>query len=136
MKAQSNQYPSVAQYDSQQISVPINIVETVRDDETIYEYDMLLVKQGVDDIAAAINTVQAMMDTEASTKGYDNIFSACTYATSTNPKFSAEGQACVAWRDSVWASCYQIMADVDAGIIPSPTLAELLGMLPAMVWPE
>ena len=43
MKAQSNQYPSVAQYDSQQISVPINIVETVRGDETIYEYDMMLI---------------------------------------------------------------------------------------------
>ena len=43
MKAQSKQFPSVGRYDSQYMAVPINIVESVKDDETIYEYDMMLI---------------------------------------------------------------------------------------------
>lgn len=135
MKTQSNQYPSVGQYDDQHMSVPINIIEATRDDETIYEYDMMLVRQGSDEIATAINAVQEMMDLKAKERGYDNILSACTYATSTNTKFAAEGQACVTWRDSVWAACYQIMEDVASGTVPEPTLNELLAELPSMVWP-
>lgn len=135
MKTQSNQYPSVGQYDDQHMSVPINIIEATRDDETIYEYDMMLVRQGSDEIATAINAVQEMMDLKAKERGYDNILSACTYATNTNTKFAAEGQACVTWRDSVWSACYQIMADVASGTVPEPTLNELLAELPSMVWP-
>jgi len=43
MKTQSNQYPSVGRYDSKYMAAPINIVESVHDDETIYEYDMILI---------------------------------------------------------------------------------------------
>jgi hypothetical protein len=83
-----------------------------------------------------VTAVQAMMDAKAQERRYDNILSACTYATSTQPKFQAEGQACVAWRDAVWSKCYELMADVDTGAIAQPTIDELLAMLPAMEWPE
>lgn len=83
-----------------------------------------------------VTAVQAMMDAKAQERRYDNILSACTYATSTQAKFQAEGQACVAWRDAVWSKCYELMADVDSGTLAQPTIDELLAMLPAMEWPE
>lgn len=83
-----------------------------------------------------VTAVQAMLDEKARERRYDNILSACTYATSTQPKFQAEGQACVAWRDAVWSRCYELMEQVDASTLAQPTIDELLGMLPTMEWPE
>ena len=81
------------------------------------------------------NAIQAMLDTKAREKRYDNILSACTYVTSTVPSFQAEGQACVEWRDAVWAESYDLMAQVQAGTLAQPTIPELLAMLPEMDWP-
>jgi hypothetical protein len=81
-----------------------------------------------------VEAVQRTLDSEARTKGYDNIVSACSYAAAANP-FQAEGLAFLAWRSSVWAYCYQVLADVEAGIRPIPTEAELISELPAYVAP-
>ena len=75
--------------------------------------------------------VQAHLDAKAKEKNYDDILSLCTYATSTDPVFSAEGQAGVEWRDAVWAKCYQVLDAVLAGTRPVPTKEELIAELPA-----
>ena len=80
------------------------------------------------------NSVQNLLDTTAQAKHYDNIISCCSYAGAPNA-FQAEGQAAIEWRGNVWATCYSIMAQVQAGTIPAPTIPELLAMLPVMVWP-
>ena len=80
--------------------------------------------------------VQARLDTFARTRNYDGILSACTYATSTVPKFKAEGQCCVDARDATWATLYQFMAEVQAGSKPMPSsFADVEPLLPTLTWP-
>lgn len=85
--------------------------------------------------ATFIVLIQKKLDTFAKTKGYDSILSACTYATSTVPKFAAEGQAAVNIRDTTWACCYDILEAVQAGTRPMPTFTDIEAELPAMTWP-
>jgi len=89
------------------------------------------------DIVAAVTlATQARLDTFARTRNYDNILSAATYATSTVPKFTAEGQYAVEARDSTWAALYQIMAEVQAGTRPMPeSFADVEPLLPVLEWP-
>ena len=87
-------------------------------------------------IAQYTNGVQQHLDTFARTRNYDSNLSACTYATSTVPKFKAEGQYAVEARDATWAKCYEVLAAVEAGTRPMPTLDELLAELPVLTWPN
>lgn len=80
--------------------------------------------------------IQRRLDDFARTRNYDNILSACTYATSTVVKFKTEGQACVNLRDATWAAAYGILANVQAGKRPMPTsISDIEADLPAAVWP-
>ena len=83
---------------------------------------------------ALTNAVQAYMYTTVQTRGYDNIHTACTYATSTDHIFAAEGIACVKWRDAVWRKCYDMLAEVQAGARAIPTAEEVIAELPALEW--
>lgn len=86
-------------------------------------------------LAAIVSAVQAKLDSVARSRNYDGILSLCSYATSTDATFAAEGQAGVNWRDACWRYCYQVMDEVKAGGRPTPTPAELVAELPVIVWP-
>lgn len=84
-----------------------------------------------------IQQTQSRLDSFAQTRNYDNILSACTYATSPTTKFATEGQYCVAQRDATWAKLLEILADVEAGTRPVPSgYAEIEPELPPLVWPN
>lgn len=87
-------------------------------------------------LATMRQAIQDHLDTKSKERLYDGILSLCTYATSTNPKFAAEGQAGVVWRDACWAKGYEIVAEVQAGTREIPTVDELLAELPVFVWPD
>lgn len=87
-------------------------------------------------VAQYVAAVQKHLDDFARTRGYDGIMSAATYATSTVPKFKAEGQYAVEARDATWAKCYEVMAAVEAGSRPMPTIDELFAELPVLTWPN
>jgi hypothetical protein len=85
---------------------------------------------------AMTSAIQEHLDNKARERRYDGILSLCTYATSTNPKFAAEGQAGVNWRDAVWATAYTIMDEVLGGNREVPSVEELLAELPVFKWPD
>ncbi|TFL14231.1 hypothetical protein CSC67_08750 [Pusillimonas caeni] len=88
----------------------------------------------VADLKVAV--VQQHMDEAARAYRYDDIRTACTYADeSAVPKFQAEGRAFRAWRSLVWAKCYEILGEVQAGRRPIPTDKELIMELPALELP-
>lgn len=85
--------------------------------------------------ATFVQAVSAYMDRAAQERRYDGILSLCTYATSTDATFAAEGQAGVDFRDTCWRYCYDALGEVQAGARAVPSLQEFLGELPALVWP-
>ena len=86
--------------------------------------------------AAVVAATQKRLDDFAKTHNYDGILSACTYATSTHPKFASEGQYCVTARDATWSALYVVMAEVEAGTRLMPTgYQDIEPNLPALVWP-
>lgn len=92
--------------------------------------------------AAFVNAIQVHLDQVAAARGYGDpdgrfaMLSCCTYAASQHPRFGADGRAAVAWRDEVWQAGRTIEAAVLAGHRIVPSLEELIGELPVMVWPE
>lgn len=79
--------------------------------------------------------IQNYLDEAAQQIGYDGILSLCSYATSTVPKFQAEGVTGVALRDACWLRGGGLLAEVEAEVRPVPTEAELIALLPPIEWP-
>lgn len=79
--------------------------------------------------------VQTLLDSTARDRGYDNIFTLCTYEADPDPIFAAEGAAGKVWRSTCWATAREIKEAVIAQTRPLPTVAEVLSEMPAMVWP-
>lgn len=87
-------------------------------------------------IEALQDAVQSRLDDFAKTRYYNDITSACTYATSQNPVFAAEGQYCVNARDTTWAYLYGELAKIKAGTRTLPaSYGELEPELPVLEWP-
>lgn len=86
--------------------------------------------------ADIVAQTQARLDAFARTRNYDGILSACTYATSTVPRFASDGKYCVDQRDATWSALYAVMAEVQAGTRPMPVgFADVEPLLPDLVWP-
>ncbi len=88
-------------------------------------------------INSYVSAVQTLLDDKAKTKGYDSIFTACSYADEDAVlKFQLEGKAFRVWRSCVWEKCYAVLADVEQGKLPMPSIAELIIMLPTYAGPN
>lgn len=79
--------------------------------------------------------VQRRLDAWAAERNYDGILSLTTYASDPDPRFAVEGQRGVDNRSATWATCYAILAEVEQGLRPAPTIPELLAELPELTWP-
>jgi hypothetical protein len=79
--------------------------------------------------------VQNRLDTFAQSRNYDSIMAACTYATSTNTVFQAEGQRCVELRDAMWVAILSIFDAVSNNTRAIPAgIHEIESELPTLSW--
>lgn len=85
-------------------------------------------------IADLESAVQAHLNTQATSRGYDDIKSAALRSAYPGP-FHGEGVAYAVWMDSCWSHCYQILADAQSGSRPLPTADELATELPVLMLP-
>jgi hypothetical protein len=73
-----------------------------------------------------VQMAQGLLDLLAASWGYDNIFTACSYADEPAvPKFQAEGRALRRYRSEFWAAAYSLTRG------PDDTIETLLARLPS-----
>jgi hypothetical protein len=81
--------------------------------------------------AQLVKGVEAFVDNYASGWGYNSVYTAATYLTSSVAKFKAEAKALVQWRDLVWYFIEDFDEKVRTGKKPAPaSLEALIVMLP------
>ena len=83
-----------------------------------------------------IQLTQQMMDEKVKERQYDGILSACSYATSSIPKFAKEAGVCVVWRDAVWSKCHELLSAIKSGEMEVLSEDNWLSMLPTLNWPD
>lgn len=121
--------------------LPINPVTETLQDCPVYSlndafYSVKVVSLALSDVQACIlPIVQKRLDDFASTRGYDNILSACTYVTSSVDQFRLDAETAVSLRDQTWAACYGILSAIQSGDKQMPSLEDFLNSLPPLVWP-
>ena len=81
-----------------------------------------------------LDAVDEYIDKTVQARGYDNIAKCVTYEGDIDPIFNREGTMAKQWRSKVYRTCYNILAGVEAGYRPIPTVAELLDELPRIDW--
>ena len=81
------------------------------------------------------NAIQNLVDSTAREKQFRDGVTLASYTASTKPKWAAEAQAFVAWRDNVWFYAYGELAKVQAGQRPQPTVEQFLGEIAPIAWP-
>lgn len=86
--------------------------------------------------SACVVAIANILESTARAKNYDSALSCASYVMSNNASWKAESQAFIDWRDAVWGYAYTILAQVEAGTIPAPTVDEFIAGMPVMVWPS
>ncbi|SOC93536.1 hypothetical protein SAMN05216358_3715 [Rhizobium sp. AN5] len=81
------------------------------------------------------NAIQNLVDSTAREKQFRDGVTLASYTASTKPKWAAEAQAFVVWRDNVWFYAYGELAKVQAGQRPQPTVDQFLGEIAPISWP-
>ncbi len=85
-------------------------------------------------VAEYTTALESMYDAKARERRYDSRITCALRAGYAGP-FQSEGQAFAIWMDNCNAASYVIMGAVNARTRTQPTIAELLAMMPVLVWP-
>ncbi len=120
----------VAEYPADQVTRIPNETDLT---DVLRPYGLAPPAPTIDDYKAAI---QAHIDAVARAKDYDSAVSLAGYRGSMVTEYAADAEAFTAWRDPLWPFVFDVIAQVQAGAIPQPTIPELIAMLPAPPWPS
>jgi len=82
-----------------------------------------------------LSKIQAIIDSTAQSKQYNDGVSCASYVLSTNDTWKAQATAFIAWRDSVFTYAINILSEVQAGA-PIPTVDSVIAGLPTISWPQ
>lgn len=78
--------------------------------------------------------IGSFLDQAVSVKQYDSILSATSWTLSNITTYKSEGDAAIAYRDSIWSLFYNMVQAVQAGTQAVPTVGEFFASLPPL-WP-
>lgn len=81
------------------------------------------------------NAIQKRVDETARQRQFRDGVTLASYIGSTKPKWAAEAQAFVAWRDNVWSYAYSELAKARAGQRTQPTVVDFVAELAEIAWP-
>lgn len=81
------------------------------------------------------DAIQNLVDSTARERQFRDGVTLASYIGSTKPKWAAEAQAFVAWRDNVWFYAYGELAKVQAGQRPQPAVEQFLAEIAPIAWP-
>lgn len=81
------------------------------------------------------NAIQNLVDSTARERQFRDGVTLASYTASTKPKWAAEAQAFVEWRDNVWTYAYSEFAKVQAGDRSQPTVEQFLSEIARIAWP-
>lgn len=81
------------------------------------------------------NAIQNLVDETAREKQFRDGVTLASYIGSTIPRWAAEAQAFVAWRDNVWFYAYGQLAKFQSGERQQPTVEQFLGEIAPIAWP-
>ena len=74
-------------------------------------------------------SVQSLHDTEAQSRGYDDINSCAKYVGYDN-EFRGECEGLCGWAAACWSKCYQLLADWEAGGFSEMSIEDVLAVMP------
>lgn len=84
----------------------------------------------------AIDAAQRHIDRTLQARGYDGVISLPKYIPVAHPVYTPEAVAGLKWNAACWDALWAFNARLEAGKAPIPTTeAEILAVLPEMVWP-
>jgi hypothetical protein len=81
-----------------------------------------------------IAAMEAVYDGKAHERRYDDRYTCALRAGYVSP-FQAEGLAFATWMDTCNAIGYTMLYQFQQGLIPQPTIQDVLDALPELVWP-
>lgn len=91
---------------------------------------------GIEESINVLRTVVQMhLDATVKERGYDDILTACSYATDKNVIFRKEGTACLNWRSEVRTALNAVVEAIKEKPRSVPTAEELIAELPTLLWP-
>jgi hypothetical protein len=94
-----------------------------------------LARKAADRLRDCESALETMLDAKARERTWKDCMSART-AAGYPSSFQAEGVAFVVWWDECWVMAHTILAEVQAGTRPIPTVEEFLAEMPNLILPE